>query len=306
MEKINLFLICLFLSLGMKAQILNGFDLSNTSVPNNKIFRGGPPRDGIPSIDKPVFENIRDYREFDGKSEILGVYYHGIAKAYPVPIMDWHEVVNDYFDDQPVVITYCPLCGSGIGFVSTIDGEPTEFGVSGLLYNSDVLLYDRNSLSLWSQILAEAISGPQKGKSLEIIPTQRTTLSAWKKSHPESLVLTTNTGYQRSYQISPYGDYDKENRTYFPLTHEDDTFHKKEWVIGLEVNGTYKAYPISQLVKHKGNQLTDEVGGTAISLTWDAGGRSVNVRSADGEIPALQMFWFAWVAFHPDTLVFEK
>ena len=303
MPRILVFFLVL-LPLPTGAQSLNGFDLSDALIPSNEILRGGPPRDGIPSIDHPVFKPISDYHEFNSRHEILGVYHNGVAKAYPINIMDYHEVVNDDFAGEPVVITYCPLCGSGIAFESRIDGKPTQFGVSGLLYNSDVLLYDRTTESLWSQIMAQAVSGPAKGRELSLIRTRRMTLGNWKKHYPQSLILTTDTGYTRSYHEKPYGGYDSQDRTYFPVSNIDNRFHKKEWIIGIEVNNIYKAYPVKQLSKLKGRQLVEELGGKTVTLTWEQGGENVRAFLGDGsEIPALQMFWFAWVAFHPDTQI---
>jgi hypothetical protein len=289
-----------------KAQQLNGFDLNNALIPANDILRGGPPKDGIPSIDNPVFKPSNQYKEFDNKSEVLGVYYNGVAKAYPINIMDWHEIVNDNFKGKPVVVTYCPLCGSGIAFeAEVVKGKSTEFGVSGLLYNSDVLLYDRATQSLWSQIMAKAVSGPLNGQDLVPISTQRMTFGSWKSLYPESEILTTQTGFTRNYHNSAYGNYDQEDRTYFPVSHNDNTFHKKEWVIGIEVNGAFKAYSVKQLSKVNGRSLEDELAGTALSLTWDQKGENVSIQTADGkEIIGIQMFWFAWVAFHPDTEVY--
>ncbi len=289
------------------AQRLNGFELNGALIPVKDIMRGGPPRDGIPSIDNPKFQPLSTYEEFNDKTSVLGVYHNGVAKAYPINIMDWHEVVNDDFNGSPVVVTYCPLCGSGIAFKADIDqGKAVEFGVSGLLYNSDVLLYDRATESLWSQIMGQAVSGPLKGQELEPLITQRTTLRAWKKLYPQTLVLTTETGFHRNYQNSPYGNYEGENRTYFPVNNQDDRMHKKEWVIGVENNGSYKAYPIDHLSKLPGQKLTDKLGGETIEISWDRDVQNILVKNSSGkELPGLQMFWFAWVAFNPETEIFE-
>lgn len=307
MNKIIWCLLGPFLAYGVQAQELNGFDLSNTSIPVDQILSGGPPRDGIPSIDHPEFKGVDRYREFSNQSEVLGVFYNNVAKAYPINIMDWHEIVNDDFNGKPVVVTYCPLCGSGIAFGALVNGEPSEFGVSGLLYNSDVLLYDRKTNSLWSQILARAVSGPMKDSELEIVSTHRMSLGTWKELHPKSLILTTNTGYKRNYSQGPYSSYDQENRTYFPLSHEDDTFHKKEWVYGMELNGEYKAYPVKILKKNKSGMVKDSLGGKSLTVTWDRNGENFRAFTNNGEeIISLKMFWFAWVAFHPETLVFRE
>ena len=146
-------LLCFFLfAQYASAQSMKGFDLSNASIPVDEIKDGGPPKDGIPAIDQPEFKKASAV-QLDEQTRVMGVKVNEVAKAYPVPIMNYHEIVNDMFAGRPVVVTYCPLCGSGIAFDAAIDGERKTFGVSGLLYNSDVLLYDRQTESLWSQIM---------------------------------------------------------------------------------------------------------------------------------------------------------
>lgn len=307
MRKLLLWCSISLLAFNIHGQQHNGFHLEDALIPAKDILRGGPPRDGIPSIDQPVFSSAEEFVEYPDVIDVLGVYYNGVAKAYPIKIMDWHEVVNDEFDGKPVVITYCPLCGSGIAFeADIIKGKPSKFGVSGLLYNSDVLLYDRSTESLWSQIMGEAISGPLKGKDLQPIRTYRITLGAWKNLYPRTLILTTQTGFNRNYQATPYGNYDQENSTYFPVTYSNSTFHKKEWVIGIEINGVYKAYSIKRLSKLPQQQLVDEVGGESLMISWDDKAENVRITRASGEeLLAVQMFWFAWAAFHPDTEIFD-
>ena len=138
-----------------------------------------PLLDGIPSIDQPEFKKASAVKLEEG-ARVLGVMVNGVAKAYPISIMNYHEIVNDEFAGQPVVVTYCPLCGSGIAFDAAIDGQAKTFGVSGLLYNSDVLLYDRQTQSLWSQIMMQAVTGPMAGKELQMLPTMNTSWGEWK------------------------------------------------------------------------------------------------------------------------------
>ncbi len=286
---------------------MNGFNLKGSLVPSKDILSGGPPRDGIPAIDNPLFVRATESKEYTKRSQVLGVYYNGVAKAYPIMIMDWHEVVNDHFEGQPVVISYCPLCGSGVAFSADIGlDKSTTFGVSGLLYNSDVLLYDRATNSLWSQIMGQAISGPLKGQKIVPISTQRTTLGAWKELHPYTLILTTETGFHRNYFTTPYRNYEFEKGIYFPVTHSNDVLHNKEWVIGVENNGTYKAYAIKHLAKLENQRLVDQLGGETITLTWDKKAENITILNSEGlEIVTIQMFWFAWAAFHPETEVLE-
>jgi len=289
----------------LSADSLNGFDLSRATVPADEIHHGGPPRDGIPSIDEPKFVTPDRAHFLSPNDRVMGVRYNGIAKAYPILILDYHEIVNDEFAGESVVVSYCPLCGSGMVFSGNVQGEPTEFGVSGLLYNSDVLLYDRRTESLWSQIMAEAVTGPLAGAELEHLAASHTTWREWRRRHPESLVLSLDTGYTRDYRKSPYRGYEDTETVWFPVAHRDRRYHAKELVIGLELDGAVKAYPFAELSR-RASPFTDTVAGREITVHFDAENRTGRLLDADGEqIPTVTAYWFAWVAFHPDTAVFE-
>ena len=163
----------------------NGFDLSTSLVDTNQIFFGGPPRDGIPALTRPAFVSLDAATFLDDEDRVLGLSADGQSKAYPITILNWHEIVNDQVGSMEVAVTYCPLCGTGAAFLAQVDGETLEFGVSGLLYNSDVLLYDRTTESLWSQIRAQAVTGPLAGKALVQVPLIHTSWAKWKKKHPD-------------------------------------------------------------------------------------------------------------------------
>lgn len=281
-----------------------GFDLSNSTIPVDQIIDGGPPRDGIPSIDDPGFVKPEKADFIDPSSRVLGVTYNGISKVYPVKILNWHEVVNDYFGRKPLTITYCPLCGSGMAFKANIRGEDREFGVSGLLYNNDVLLYDRESESLWSQIESKAISGPLKGTELEYVQTTHTTWKKWKTMHPHTRVLSDNTGYNRDYEQNPYSGYEQENTTIFPTPHEDDRYHSKSWTLGIEVNGKHKAYPFEELRKTSG-KIKDTFQGKHFIIQYNQEEHYAVAKTEDGKnYPSVMMYWFAWHAFHPESEVY--
>ena len=221
-------LVLLATALSIHAQPKNGFIIEHGLIPPDQILRGGPARDGIPSIDKPVFEKIKNARNLRKDERILGIKHGGITKAYPISIMNWHEVVNDSIGDLAYTITYCPLCGSGVAFDRLIAGETLSFGVSGLLYNSDVLLYDRESESLWSQLMGQAITGKYKGAELATLPLTHTTLSLWRQENPGSLILSEHTGYSRDYERNPYEGYEKNRDIYFPVSHKKPSrYHPK-------------------------------------------------------------------------------
>lgn len=283
---------------------LNGFNLDNTSVSSEFILVGGPPRDEIPSIDRPKFVSADQIRILNDKSRVIGISSDKTAKAYPISILNWHEIVNDRLDNKPVLITYCPLCGTGVVFSARIRGQATEFGVSGLLYNSDVLLYDRKTESLWSQILAEAISGPLKGEKLEMLPSEHTTWGAWKKKHPKTLVLSTDTGFLRDYQRDPYDGYATSGVVWFPLSGENRRFHPKERVLGVEIDGKFKAYPFVELFKSP-SSFTDSFNNQIIRVVFDKESESGVIYDAKNQvIPIIQAYWFAWSAFHKETEVY--
>ena len=164
-------------------QIKNGYLLNDALIPADEIHHGGPPRDGIPAIDTPQFVDADAAGFLKPSDRVLGIERNGVRKAYPVAILNWHEIVNDRFADEPLVVTYCPLCGTGIAYLSVSGGVELKFGVSGLLYNSDMLLYDRETESLWSQISRQAISGPMKGRKLKSVPVMHTQLGV-KRSTP--------------------------------------------------------------------------------------------------------------------------
>jgi len=294
---------------GARAEpVLNGFDLAGACVPAKAIERGGPPKDGIPAIDRPRFVGAASARLADG-DRVLGIALDGISRAYPVRILNWHEVVNDRFGSRAIVVTYCPLCGTGMAFEAPAgmgsDGS-SGFGVSGLLYNSDVLLYDRGTQSLWSQILSTAISGPLKGTALRPVPLTHTSWADWRRRHPTSEALSTDTGFERDYAHDPYAGYDRVQQLMFDVQHRDDRFPLKEWVLGLRVDGTAKAYPFSVLDRavDRSGHLSDTVGGQPVRIRYDRVHRTAEAFDAQGRpLAGTMAFWFAWVAFHPQTEV---
>lgn len=285
----------------------NGFDLSNAVIPSEQIMQGGPPKDGIPAISNPKLVSADQANHVSAKDRIVGITIKGVSRAYPISILNWHEIVNDEINGQHFAITYCPLCGTAVAFDANIDGKVTEFGVSGLLYNSDVLLYDRNTESLWSQISSSAVTGELVGTSLKRIPISHTTWQDWRNKHPDTLVLSDDTGYSRDYARNPYAGYEKSRSLFFAVSNRaPDTYHPKELVVGLEDNGVYKAYPFIELEKHGKPSFTDRINGKKITINWDNDNRSVNIFDSNGEeIAGIQGFWFAWFAFHPDTEVFR-
>jgi hypothetical protein len=278
--------------------------LDTSTIPVDEIHSGGPPKDGIPSIDKPVFLTPDKSPQQD-QDRVLGLMWNGVAKAYPINIMNWHEIVNDQFGAEPVVITYCPLCGSGVAFQAQVGDEALQFGVSGLLYNSDVLLYDRKTGSLWSQLLSRAVTGKMKGTRLKVLPLMVTTWAEWKQLYPETVVLSRDTGHFRDYDRDPYAGYETSQGIYFPVSKKDPRYHPKEQILGLEINGQFKAYPVAELSLTKG-KLKDEFAGQGIRIEYNPASQSARFYDQEGsELTVIRTFWFAWYAFHPETAVYK-
>ena len=285
---------------------LTAWDFSEHSIPLGQILSGGPSKDGIPAIDQPQFITAdKASRTFlkDG-DRIIALVVSGKKKAYPIKILNWHEVVNDSIGGRHVVVTFCPLCGTGMVFDANAAGRQLNFGVSGLLYQSDVLLYDRQTESLWSQIKQEAVTGKLIGTRLELLPSTQTTWGAWKKQHPDTFVLSTQTGKVRDYERDPYEGYYTSRDIIFSVGKLNHRFHPKEQVLGVELEGFAKAYPFSQLARVK-SPFKDKIGKKTVTVTYDSKSRTATIKDSSGkELPSVIGFWFAWYAFHKDTPVY--
>ncbi len=298
--------VLLSISLIAHAQVKNGFDLSDSLIDASSIRGGGPPRDGIPSLDEPKFMSIVDVDFLDSDDRVIGVYRNGVAKAYPIRILNWHEVVNDDFAGSATLVTYCPLCGTGMVFDVQNDEFEFTFGVSGLLYNSDVLLYDRQTGSLWSQIMSQAITGPMKHTKLDLLPSRHTNWADWRELHPETLVLSTDTGYQRNYSSSPYLSYERSNRLMFDVENRNRAYANKDLVLGLSIGDRHRAYPLEELEKQGAERFNDELAEQQLTVVWSESANSAHVLDqSETEIPTVLAYWFAWYAFHPQTEIFR-
>ncbi len=298
--------VLLSISLTAHAQVKNDFDLSDSLIDASSIRSGGPPRDGIPSLDEPKFVSIVDVDFLDSDDRVIGVYRNGVAKAYPIRILNWHEVVNDDFAGSATLVTYCPLCGTGMVFDVQNDEIEFTFGVSGLLYNSDVLLYDRQTGSLWSQIMSQAVTGPMKHTKLDLLPSRHTNWADWRELHPETLVLSTDTGYQRNYSSSPYLSYERSNRLMFDVENRNRAYANKDLVLGLSIGDRHRAYPLEELEKQGAERFNDELAEQQLTVVWSESANSAHVLDqSETEIPTVLAYWFAWYAFHPQTEIFR-
>lgn len=304
-SRVLVVLLALFSSAITVADTKNGFVLDDASVPPEEILHGGPAKDGIRSLDYPSFVAADDAGFLKAKDRVLGIERNGVARAYPIRILNYHEVVNDAFGGSAVVVTYCPLCNSGIAFDAKIDNTRLEFGVSGLLYNSDVLLYDRQTDSLWSQIEKTAITGEMKGTKLNAFPMMHTTWRDWVARHPDTEVLSDETGFRMDYKANPYRDYSRSGTLMFPVNEKNSKYRRMTLVLGLEIDGYFKAYPFSELRKSP-KEFVDEFQGQSFEVQYDRKNETARILDKNGdEWPTLISYWFAWYAFHPNTVIYE-
>ncbi len=291
---------------GEASKPYNGFQVESHTIPLENILSGGPPRDGIPALLNPHFVPVDQVDFLTDQDRVLASLESKDQKAYPIKILNWHEIVNDTLDGKPVLITYCPLCGTGMGFKRKIDGDLFTFGVSGLLYQSDVLMFDHQTESLWSQIAMKAVTGISMGKKLEPIFLEHTTWGAWKGAHPSGLVLSQQTGHTRDYHRDPYSAYRQSKQLMFPSGLKNAKFHPKEWVLGVEIQGQYKAYPFSEMQNFT-TPILDSLNGQELIVCWDpeiTSAKAVDEKGAP--LHSFMAYWFAWYAFHPETEIFVK
>ncbi|MEX2013851.1 MAG: DUF3179 domain-containing protein [Parcubacteria group bacterium] len=275
------------------------------SIPLNEILSGGPPKDGIPSIDDPKFILAGKADFLKDSDPGLGLTIDGESRFYPYRILVWHEMVNDKMGDTPVLVTYCPLCATGIVFERKVNGEEQEFGVSGKLWQSNLLMYNRASQeeneSLWSQVLGEAVLGVNTGEKLKIIPSEITRWGDWKKANSNTKVLSQDTGAFRSYGLDPYEDYYTSESVSFGAEFRDTRLHPKALVHGIEINGEYKAYA-DEAIKQAG--ITDSFAEKEIRIERTTAG-GVRFTTDGAALPSVPGFWFSWLAVHPETELFK-
>ncbi len=327
-----------------------GFDLGGCTLPRDLLVGSGVPRDGIPVLDFPplitpqqVDSIARRPREkyLVSSDRVIGIAWNGRARAYPVRVLNWHEVVNDTLAGRPVAVTWSPLCDAAAVFDRRPAGPPwwsgippagpLLFGHSGLLYNSNLLLYDRGSPepSLWSQLLARAVAGPavragagpreagadgrdlpgelQPGLRLDVLPCALVRWDEWRARHPETTVLARDPARAERYKSEPYGAYGGSDILRFPVRPlpAGDLAYKTPCVI-IGVRGRWFALPVPELVAHSEAQgiRWSEAGGVPIALHTRPDPPTVWVDDLRGDsgsdLRVLYSYWFAWYATHPD------
>ncbi|MEM6839140.1 MAG: DUF3179 domain-containing protein [Cyanobacteria bacterium P01_C01_bin.120] len=278
-------------------------DVAATSrIDLEELLNGGPPKDGIPSIDTPEFDTATT-TPFQADDLVIGLEINGEARAYPFNVMNWHEIVNDTVGGVNVTVTYCPLCDTIVAF----ERGDTTFGVSGKLYQSCLVMYDHADDSLYAQPWAMGVVGPQVNQMLTRLPAVKTTLAAWMDKYPDSQILSTRTGHDRDYSRYPYGSYYTDEQIIFPVRHQQRlTAHPKAilsyiWQADAatpfnQFSGESQAF-MHEEVRQAGEQAI-EFGGQTVRGRWDEALSTVVVEQMDGTvIPSTTAFAFVYPAY---------
>ncbi len=287
-------------------------DFSNTTIDYADILSGGPPRDGIPAINDPKFVKIADIQDLTDTDPVIGIVVNDIAKAYPLRILIWHEIVNDTIGGVPVAVTYCPLCNSAIVFDRRVEGRILTFVTTGRLRKSDLVMYDRETETWWQQFLGERIVGDLTGTRLKALPARLESYANFKKRAPDGQVLVPNGRFHRNYGQNPYVHCDMQNAPYSLFEGDlPDYINPMARVVVVED----KAWCL-ELIRDKGS-LTDGL----VTLNWSGGqnsalhtseiseGRDVgNVTVTKGGQDAVYDVTFAFVynAFRPDKRIWTE
>lgn len=302
-----------FLMIGVVVFLYRAYRLpaqSQFTQKTDTIISGLLFRDSVPAIDQPKFESVSvadQYLNNDGLGIVVRV--NGLSRFYPFQILVWHHVVNDDVSSQPLLISYNPFALSGAAYQRIVQGTTLDFRLSDKLANSNLLLYDRATQSLWDPMTHTAIEGEKKGTILARYPSTVMTWNAFKTSDTNGQVLSRDTGFSRDYTHDPYGDYLFRPSILFPVSHKDDRLASKALVYGIEWNQKQKAYPLELLKKRQ--SVRDSIDGTSVSIEYDSKTEIVRAFQMDSaqtrqnEIPVTQSFWFAWAAAFPNTDLYK-
>ena len=268
-------------------------DFSRYAIDFSEVFSGGVGRDGIPPLDTPRFESVEQADEWlEDVQPVVFFEHRGEAKAYPLAILTWHEIVNDTVGGDPVAITFCPLCNSAIAFDRRLAGTVFDFGVSGLLRNSDLIMWDRQTESWWQQLTGEGIVGRMAGYRLDLLPAAIIAWGDFKRLYPASAVLSRDTGHRRDYGRNPYGGYDRADEPPFLFQGDlDGRLLPKERVAAVTIDGQSIAFPFTALERERA--VNHRLAGTAIAVFFAPGAVSALDRSniaASRDVGAVGVF----------------
>jgi hypothetical protein len=256
-------------------------DFDKHTVPLDEITSGGPPKDGIPAIDRPVFVSVGEADRWLGEREpVVMVEHDGESKAYPLQILIWHEIVNDEIAGMPVTVTFCPLCNTALAFDRRFDGEVLDFGTTGMLRHSDLVMYDRQSETWWQQATGEGIVGTHAGRQLTFVSAPLVGWKQYREEHPDGKVLSRETGFSRDYGRNPYQRYDTRSGPFsqFFGGRQDDRLSAMERVVTLAEGDSSVAYSMSALEERPATN--DTFVGRPIVVLWAPGTASALDASA--------------------------
>jgi hypothetical protein len=297
-----------------------GFDLATCRIPRDRIVASGMPKDGLPSLDRPprmpgrnvqaLNERIRG-KYLVPRDRVIGIRIQGEARAYPIRVLNWHEIVNDELAGMPIAVTYSPLCDSAAVFDRRVGGVTRTFGVSGLLYNSNLLMYDRcedaNEESLWSQLRCEAVTGPsaEAGDRLTVLPAQLMQWGDWLAANPDTDVLQIDLVHIKKYNREPYGSYYGSEELRFPVRPlPPESGPQKKTPVMILVQGDRRSvFSLTEIAKRVAGDgvWQAQVGSTmaSIRIRPDPVTAIIDLPPSDDPIGILHAFWFAWYAMHP-------
>jgi hypothetical protein len=246
-------------------------DFSKHSVPYGEILSGGPPKDGIPAIDQPRFVPVSEANEWlKDREPVVFVQVGDDARAYPIQILMWHEIVNDTVGGEPLIVSFCPLCNTAIAFKRTFNDQIFDFGTTGRLRFSNLIMYDRQTETWWQQATGDAIAGEHTGAQLEFYPASMISWADFKELHPDGRVLSRDTGHPRNYGRNPYYGYDDIDQTPFLFRGDTpDQLPPMARVLTVDLNGEAVAYPYDVLSEL--NVINDAVGGNNVVIFWIEG-----------------------------------
>ena len=258
-------------SVGLSRGVKFKLDPRKALVPIEEIMSGGPPPDGIPPIDRPRFISVKEADKWlKDREPVIAFQLQGDHRAYPLQVLTWHEIVNDLVGGKPVAITFCPLCASALVFSREYKGKEYDFGTSGMLYKSNLVMYDRQTKSLWAQITGQAIVGDLAGARLKQYPAAIVSWGQWKKAYPQGKVLSRQTGYRRPYGRNPYVGYDRIDKPPFLFRGKlDGRLLPMERVAAIRLGKVYKAYPFRVLAKKR--VVNDLVNGQPLVVFYTPG-----------------------------------
>jgi hypothetical protein len=288
---------------GLLLLLFAAFRLENPQVPVEEILPGGPTDVSIPAIASPVFVSPEEARYLADDDRVVGIRHGRETRAYPIRILNYHQVVMDRLGDTRLAVTYCPLTRVVQVFIAAVAGQEITLGVSGRLYKSNTLLLDRQTGSLWVQMLGKAVSGPMAGRRLATHPAATTSWGRCQKRFPATRVLSSQTGFDREYDVDPYATYHRTAAIWFPVGAVRSELGPKTPVLGIASGPHARAYRLDGMAG-TARTIHDTIDGHQIIIAISAEGDVERVAVSDGA-PLLHAagYWFAWQAFYPQTRI---